>query len=239
MDKLPKNQTMNSREIAEYAGRQHKDLLESIRNMEPAWEKISGSKFRLAEYLDEQGKRRPMYELSKSECLYVATKFNDEARAKLVMRWEKLETEKSLESNNEDVIIYRAFTIIQDRNVALKAKIDEQVKVIEEQAPKVEYVDTVLQSQSTITTTVIAKELGISAHRLNTLLHELGIMYRSGETWVLYSSYQDKGFTRTKTHVYTDARGDLRTAINTVWTEEGRMFVHKKVKEHFANRLTA
>ena len=239
MDKLSKNQTMNSREIAELTGKPHSDLLKAIRAMEESWTKVSGGNFSLAEYLDEQGKRRPMFELSKSECLYVATKFNDEARAKLVIRWEKLEAEKNLESNNEDVIIYRAFTIIQDRNLVLKAKVDEHEKIIEEQTPKVDYVNTVLQSHSTITTTIIAKELGISAHRLNMLLHELGIIYRAGETWVLYSNYQDKGFTRTKTHVYSDAQGVLRTAINTVWTEEGRMFVHKRVREHYGNRLTA
>ena len=34
---------------------------------------------------------RPCYQLTKTECLYIATKFNDEARAKLVLRWEELE----------------------------------------------------------------------------------------------------------------------------------------------------
>ena len=32
-----------------------------------------------------------MFLLNKEECLYIATKFNDEARAKLVLRWEELE----------------------------------------------------------------------------------------------------------------------------------------------------
>ena len=32
-----------------------------------------------------------MYELTETECLYVATKFNDEARARLILRWEELE----------------------------------------------------------------------------------------------------------------------------------------------------
>ena len=31
------------------------------------------------------------YYLTKTECLYVATKFNDEKRAKLMIRWEELE----------------------------------------------------------------------------------------------------------------------------------------------------
>jgi phage regulator Rha-like protein len=40
-----------------------------------------------------------MYELTKTESLYIATKFNDEARAKLVLRWEQLETRKATIAN--------------------------------------------------------------------------------------------------------------------------------------------
>lgn len=36
----------------------------------------------------------PCYQLTKTECLYIATKFNDEARARLVLRWEELGSEK-------------------------------------------------------------------------------------------------------------------------------------------------
>lgn len=86
-------ETMTSVEIAEVADRRHKDVLKAIRNMEHAWEKVSGRKFALTSYKDEQGKNRPCYCLNKRECLFVATKFNDEARAKLVIRWEQLETE--------------------------------------------------------------------------------------------------------------------------------------------------
>lgn len=85
---------MTSLQIAEIAGKQHKDVLEAIRNMEPAWVKTTGRKFPLNEYKDARGRKLPMYRLTKTECLYIATKFNDEARAKLVIRWEELETEK-------------------------------------------------------------------------------------------------------------------------------------------------
>ena len=36
-------------------------------------------------------RRDPCYSVTNTECLYIATKFNDEARAKLVLRWEELE----------------------------------------------------------------------------------------------------------------------------------------------------
>ena len=41
-------QTMTSLEIAELTGKQHKNVMQAIRNMEPAWEKVQGLKFQLS-----------------------------------------------------------------------------------------------------------------------------------------------------------------------------------------------
>ena len=84
---------MTSIEIAEVTGKQHNDVLKAIRKMETAWEKVNGGNFSRVEYKDAKGEMRPCFELTKTECLYIATKFNDEARAKLVLRWEQLERE--------------------------------------------------------------------------------------------------------------------------------------------------
>ena len=72
---------MTSLEIAEVAGKNHFDVLRAIRKMEPAWEKVTDSKFAVSEYKDKTGRSLPCYSLTKTECLYIATKFNDEARA--------------------------------------------------------------------------------------------------------------------------------------------------------------
>ena len=84
---------MTSIEIAEVTGKQHNDVLKAIRKMETAWEKVTQGKFSLSTYKDPTGRTLPCYFLTKTECLYIATKFNDEARAKLVLRWEQLERE--------------------------------------------------------------------------------------------------------------------------------------------------
>lgn len=86
--------TMSSLEIAETTGKHHSHVMEAIRKMEPAWVELGQSKFRLATYKDAQGKDRPCYYLTKTETLFVTTKFRDDARAKLVLRWEALETGK-------------------------------------------------------------------------------------------------------------------------------------------------
>ncbi|MGP2571454.1 Rha family transcriptional regulator [Ornithobacterium rhinotracheale] len=94
MNNLSIKDTMSSREIAQIAGKNHRHLLRDIRKMEVAWEKVTETKFGLSEYTDSTGRKLPEYQLTKTECLYIATKFNDEARARLVLRWEALESEK-------------------------------------------------------------------------------------------------------------------------------------------------
>ena len=98
-------QTMTSLEIAELTGKQHNHLMRDIRKMEPAWVKVQGSKFGLSSRIynlpNGGTKEVPCYVLTKTECLYIATKFNDEARAKLVLRWQELERANALNDNGK------------------------------------------------------------------------------------------------------------------------------------------
>ena len=84
-------QRMTSLEIAELTGKPHNDVLKAIRKMEEGWKKVTQGNFSLSTYRDSTGRSLPCYSLTKTECLYIATKFNDEARARLVIRWEQLE----------------------------------------------------------------------------------------------------------------------------------------------------
>ena len=74
---------MTSLEIAEVTGRRHCDVMRAIRNMEPAWVNVCGRKFastsRTAIQPNGETREVPCYALTKTECLYIATKFNDEA----------------------------------------------------------------------------------------------------------------------------------------------------------------
>lgn len=134
---ITNEERMTSLQIAEITGRKHSHVMRNIRNMEVAWLKISESKFGLAEYIDAQGKKRPCYSLTKTECLYVATKFNDEARAKLVLRWEELEREKAtrhvpltqaqmlLQSAQLLVDIENQQRLTEKRTTALECRLDK------------------------------------------------------------------------------------------------------------------
>ena len=66
-------------------------------------------------------------------------------------------------------------------------EVEEKTKVlvekIEEDKPKVEYTDNVLQAEGLITTTAIAKDFGMSARKLNGILNKEGIQYKQGGQW--------------------------------------------------------
>lgn len=188
-------QTMTSREIAKYTGKDHSHVMRDIREMEPAWEKVHQSKFGLTfsiSKLPNGGQRKdPYYELTKAECLYIATKFNDEARARLVIRWVELETQerenKEREQNdftNPDTVLRIVQNWKEDRDKRLKAEQEAerlrlaneiQVKELHEAAPKVEYYDNVLKSKNLMPVTLIASDLGISAIKLNAFLKDAKI----------------------------------------------------------------
>ncbi len=221
-------QRMTSLEIAEVTGKQHKNVMQAIRNMEPAWEKVQGLKFQLSSRiynLPNGGKKEvPCYSLTKTECLYVATKFNDEARAKLVLRWEQLEMERLVQPMTDMEIMAKA--------VLISAKqIEELTNTVVELAPKAEYCDEVLDSVSCMTTTQVAKELDMSAIELNRWLCELGIQYGQSGQYLLYADYARRGFAKNRTYSYRDSNGELHTRTYLVWTERGREFIHKHIKK--------
>lgn len=103
----------------------------------------------------------------------------------------------------------------------------EEIKTL---APKAEYVDDVLQSTSTFTTTQIAKDLGMSAITLNKKLKELGIQYYQSGQWMLYSKYQDKGLTDVRVMKFVRHDDSIGTNQSMVWTEKGRKFIHELQK---------
>ena len=191
---IMKRETMTSLEIAEITGKRHSDVLESIRNMEPAWEKIAQRKFPLGSYKDADNQDRPCYILSKTECLYVAAKFNDEARAKLILRWEELET-KEVSVTKVPTTFAEALRLAADQ----AEKLEEQERqlaasskeivglsgTIATMQPKVIYVDKILASKETVTTTQIAQDCGQSAKSFNILLRNFGIQHKVGGQWIL------------------------------------------------------
>lgn len=235
---------MTSLQIAEITGRRHTDVMRAIRNMEPAWEKVSERKFALAEYQDEQGKPRPCFSLNKEECLYIATKFNDEARAKLIKRWKELEeqskpsvpqnyleTLKSLVKSEEEKQQLALENRKQQQEILTISKENMELgNKITEMLPKVSYYDQILQSNATMTVTQIAQDYGMSAIKLNLLLSDMKIQHKVRGQWILYGQFLHGGYVHSRAIdiIRSDGRHDVK--YNTEWTTNGRIFLYEALK---------
>lgn len=117
--------------------------------------------------------------------------------------------------------------IIQLRSERAKRLATEQALL--EAAPKVAYYDVVLQSDSLLTITEIAKDYGLSAKKLNSLLHGAGVQFKQSGRWFLYAKFAEQGYTQSKTHEYDEGK----TRTHMYWTQKGRLFVYDLLKNQF------
>jgi Rha family phage regulatory protein len=204
---------MTSLEIAELTGKQHKNVMQAIRNMEPAWEKVNGLKFQLVEYKDAKGELRPCYQLTKTECLYIATKFNDEARAKLVLRWQELEMadvrRKMAEGRclpEPKKILALADEIIGDGLRLLNAG-----------------------AEDTLTATQVAKTFNMTVYDFNCVLRDMGIQYRRYGRWNISDDLVGRDLVRQRTHVSYSLKGEKKVRTYMTWTMNGLRFLNAKL----------
>ena len=112
----------------------------------------------------------------------------------------------------------------------VKTTLDSRNQQIALLLPKAEYAEQVLTSMSCLTVTQIAKEMGMVAHELNTLLCELGIQYKQSGQYLLYAPYVRKGLAQNRTIEFYLNDGTLFTYTYLVWTERGRYFIHQLLK---------
>ena len=218
-------QTMTSLEIAELTGKQHKDVMKAIRNMEPAWLKVNGRKFALVEYQDKKGELRPCYQLTKTECLYIATKFNDEARAKLVIRWEELERAHMGTGTPCDIAVRHHMgaspqcALLPAKEVLALADeiIGEGLRVVNAEA------------EDTLTATQVAKTFNMTTYDFNAILRDMGIQYRRGGHWNISDDLADRNLVRLRTHVSYSLKGAKKVKVYMTWTLDGVRFLNAKL----------
>lgn len=222
---------MTSREIAEITGKQHKHVLRDIRNMEPAWEKVNGSKFGLVEYTDEKGEKRPEYQLSKREVLYITTKWNDEIRAKVILRWEELEN--NLNSNQNVISLPQNY---EEALEHLLIQVRENKKLIAENKvlqPKADFYDAVAQSEDTIDVGQVAKVLAIKGYGRNNMfkfLREQNVLMHNNQP---YQKYIDCGYFKQIETQWYDRKAEMtHIGLKTVVYQKGLDFIRNLINSH-------
>ena len=206
---------MTSLEIAELTGKQHNYLMKAIRKMEPAWEKVSQGKFAQSSRMVVQpngGVREfPCYVLTKTECLYIATKFNDAARAKLVLRWQELELQ-------EQQRLQQLCLPEPNKILALADEIiGEGLRLLN--AP----------AEDTLTATQVAKTFNMTVWDFNCVLRDMGIQYRRYGRWNISDDLADRNLVRQRTHVSYSLKGEKKVKIYMTWTLDGLRFLNSKL----------
>lgn len=126
--------------------------------------------------------------------------------------------------DNPDLLIEVATKLKEERTGRLIA--EQQVKELQ---PKADYYDTILANPSLLPISVIAKNYGMSANKMNQLLHELGVQYKQGNVWLLYADYQNEGYTHTEMKLW---EGSSHMKPNTKWTQKGHIFIYHFLKKH-------
>ena len=210
-------QRMTSLEIAQLTGKRHCDTIRAIRNMEPAWEKVNGSRFGLVDYRDAKGELRPCYSLTKTETLYIATKFNDEARAKLVLRWEELE--RSLTPDPSPVGEGSRYCLPEPKEILRLADhiIGEGLRLVNEDA------------EDCLTATQVAKTFNMSVFDFNSVLSDTGIQYRRGGHWNISADLANRDLVRFRTHVSYSLKGEKKVKTYMTWTMQGLHYLNSKL----------
>lgn len=242
------DERMTSLQIAEITGKPHNDVMKAIRKMEPAWERVQEGKFSLMQEEVETNngghKMRPYYSLNKEECLYIATKFNDEARAKLIKRWKELEEQSkpSVPQNYLEALKSLVKAEEEKQQLALENKQKDETIItiskanvelgnkITEMLPKVSYYDRILQSNATMTITQIAQDYGMSAIAMNKELESMRIQHKERGQWILYAQFLKGGYVHSRAVdiIRRDGRHDVK--YNTEWTTKGRLFLYEALK---------
>jgi anti-repressor protein len=130
--------------------------------------------------------------------------------------------------NDPDALItaLTAYKEEKEKVAQLQEENLQKTQMISELSPKATYYDLILQSASLVPITSIAKDYGMSAKRLNSLLAENGIQFKQGKTWFLYQKYAEQGYTSSKTHAI-DAE---HSVMHTYWTQKGRLFLYDFLK---------
>ena len=211
----------------------HKTFLETIRD--EFEEEINEQKISPVSYKDKKGENRPMYILNHSQSRQVLVRESKFVRKAVISYIDKLEN-KLLENK----IVYilpqdfpsalRALAISTEEKQRLELENKVKDQQIAELQPKATYYDLVLQCKDLLSTTMIAKDYGMSATALNKILAGLGVQFRQSDVWFMYAEYQDKGYTSTKTQTFAKSDGTLGSKPHMYWTQKGRLFLYALLK---------
>lgn len=226
---------VSSRQVAEHFGKRHSDVIKAVEkhilDLQETGVKVRW--FDEHQYIDAKGEHRKEYLMTRDGFSLLVMSFNNtrdvlQWKLKYIAAFNKMEELlKEQEVIPKDLpAALRMAAEIAEKAQALQIENTQQKQIINEMQPKASYYDLILQNNTLMSVTQIAKDYGMSAKKMNSLLHDLGVQYKKGGIWFLYEKYQCYGYTQSKTFSTTD--GENR--FHTYWTQKGRLFIYHLLK---------
>lgn len=220
----------SSRQVAENFGKEHKDTLESIRQILAAENSATKSMFYETTF-ENRGKQYPMYLMNRDGFTLLAMGFTGKAALEWKLKYIAAfnEMEKKLAEQPQ---LTRS-QLLATALIAAHEELEEKDKRIAELTPDAEFARAVCIADSCRTATSIAKDYGLTAEKLNKLLYSQRVQYKDSDgQWVLYKPYQGKGYTKNrKGKAIQRSNGKTYIPNTTVWTVEGEKLIHEQLKK--------
>ena len=176
----------------------------------------------------------PCYQLTKTECLYIATKFNDEARAKLVLRWEELERAdvrgKMADVRGKMADVRGKMADVREKMAAERC-LSEPKKIL---ALADDIIGEALRqlnagAEDTLTATQVAKTFNMTVYDFNCIVRDMGIQYRRHGRWNISDDLVGRDLVRLRTHVSYSLRGEKKVRTYMTWTMQGLRYLNAKL----------
>lgn len=195
---------------------------------------------KLSRRFTDSGQGRDMYIVNESG-LYSLILRSNLPTAKKFKHWVTHEVLPSIrktggyiagqESMSDSELMAKALLVAQRQIDERNKLIASQNQIIRELTPKAEYVDIILNNKGLVTITQIAKDYGMSGRKLNGILAANHIQYKQSGQWLLYSAYQNKGWTHSSTINITRSDNRPDVVMETKWTQKGRLALYELLKK--------
>ena len=184
-----------------------------------------------SEYKDSTGRKLKEYLLTK--CGFTLYMFNiqghNDFKMAYINKFNEMENQfkQPVASYMIEDPVKRAEKWIEEQKEKLLEQNSIQQQQISELKAKADYVDEMLKSPGTMTITQIVANYGLSAQKLNKLLHQARLQRRVGKQWVLYTEHMNRGYTKSHTIEIVRSYGRPDTQPQTRWTQKGRLKIHE------------
>lgn len=198
--------TMSSREIAELTGKRHdnvkRDINKMIFELKEDILKFEGI------YTDSSNRKQVEYNLDRDHTDCLLTGYSSVLRMKVVKRWRELESQQAPQ-------------IPQTYAEALQLAAD-QAKQLELQAPKVAFVEKLVERNGLMNATQVAQKHGMSAVKLNKFLTEVGVYNRAVKRGKVFMGwFVEKG--------YGEMKQTGQGFSQALFTNAGEVWINEKL----------